>query len=143
MEISTELLENQIENANDYDEFKKTALFHSRATFCTEIDRLREEHGFKTFGQIQPEVAMSKTLFYDVLNGKKAPLKRHIIKIGLAMKLSLEEINDLLRLAGHKSLYVKIREDSIILFGITHHKSVSEIDALLAQEGCAFSLTDK
>ena len=85
--------------------------------------------------------AISRGYFHDVKNGHKNPSKETVIKIGLALQLTLDELNRCLKLAGWKELYSKNRNDAIIIDGIKRRKSVHEIDQNLKDLGGEMILT--
>lgn len=76
------------------------------------------------------ELAASVSTFYPVsdktiyswLRGNRKPLRENLIRIGFALNLSLDELNTLLKLAGHKELYSKNKADSIIMWCIDKRK---------------------
>ena len=47
------------------------------------------------------------------------------------MKLSLDEVQTLLKSAGYPALYVKLPFDSVVLYGICKRLSVVEINEIL------------
>lgn len=108
-------------------------------------DRLLElcaKYGMKP-GELQKSVDISKSLFYAVLSGERNPSKETVIKIALTLGASLEETNELLKLAKHKELYPKLKEDAIIIFGIRNKKDIYEIDELLEKNRADIRLTNK
>jgi hypothetical protein len=58
------------------------------------------------------------------------------LRIAFALGLSLEELNELLKLAHLKELYAKNVEDAVIIFGMKEHLTPAEIDELLEQKKC-------
>ena len=63
--------------------------------------------------------------------------------MGVAMNLSVEELNELLKLANLKELYAKRKEDAIIIYGINNKMKIDEIDVLLVESGSSFTLSEK
>ena len=78
-----------------------------------------------------------------MLNGTRNPKKGNIIKIAVAMKLTLEEANELLKLAGQKELYAKNKEDAIVMFGLKNDLQITQIEELLTDAGCRLHLIEE
>lgn len=142
MKLSTKEFENKIDGMQSIDELREMLTELPKTTFSDRIYEMCEEHQLN-FSQVQRECGITKSYFYDFANGTRAPKKHHVIKIGMAMHLSLEELNELLKLAQHKELYAKRKEDAIIIFGIKNNLTAMQIDELLIDAGSTFSLSEK
>ena len=57
---------------------------------------------------------------YQLLNGKRIPTRIQLIKIGLLLKLELDEIQKLLKVAGKEILYVRNVTDAKVIHAIEH-----------------------
>lgn len=68
---------------------------------------------------------------YQIFRGVKNPGRDVIICIALAMKLSLEETRQLLRIARMPLLDARNRRDSIFIFAISRKLTVPETDDIL------------
>lgn len=77
----------------------------------------------------------SYVYFYDVISGKKIPTSDKIIRLILAMHLSLEQCQAALRYCGKSQLYPRIKRDSIIIFAITHNYTLIQTQDLLLKAG--------
>lgn len=73
--------------------------------------------------------------FYDVINGRKMPTKDKVVRLGLAMKLTLDECQKALKISGRSALYPRIRRDSILIYAIENHLTIFQCDALLSKHG--------
>ena len=113
-----------------------------QTTFSVRIDQLCRQYG-KTFSQVQVSSGITKSLFYAIVNGTRNPKKDHIIKMGLAIGLSLEEVNELLKLAKLKELYAKNKEDAIVIFGLRNRLPISQIEELLIDAGVSMRLMEQ
>lgn len=141
MNTTTKEFENRIEKAQNTQELKRLLDELPQTTFLVRIDELCRQHG-KTFSQVQIKAGITKSLFYAIVNGTRKPKKVHILKIGLTLGLSLEEINELLKLAGLKELYAKNKEDAILIFGLRNHLEISQIEELLMDAGASLRLME-
>ncbi|MGN0247493.1 MAG: helix-turn-helix domain-containing protein [Lachnospiraceae bacterium] len=81
------------------------------------------------------EAFISKTYLYQVLNGERLPGRDIVLRIAYALKLSVEETQRLLTLAGKGVLYPKIRRDAAILFCLQKKMSLDETNAFLENLG--------
>lgn len=77
----------------------------------------------------------SYVYFYDVIAGKKIPTSDKIIRLVLAMHLSLEQCQTALRYCGKSQLYPRIKRDSLLIYAITHGYTVYQAQELLSNSG--------
>ncbi len=73
--------------------------------------------------------------FYDIINGRKTPTKDKVIRLALAMRLTVGECQEALKISGRSSLYPRIRRDSILIYAIENHLSIFRCDNLLKKYG--------
>lgn len=73
--------------------------------------------------------------FYDVINGRKMPTKDKVVRLGLAMKLTLDECQQALKISGRSALYPRIRRDSILIYAIENKLTIFQCDELLSKYG--------
>lgn len=141
--ISTKEFENRIECANSREELNKILAELPQMTFTERFKELCDLHGF-TLSQVQVASGITKSLFYDIFKkGTRNSKKEQVIKAGIAMGLSVEELNELLKLARHKELYAKRKDDAIIIFGLRNKLSVTDIEQLLIDSNAGLHLIDK
>ena len=57
---------------------------------------------------------------YQLLNGKRVPTRVQLIKIGLILKLSFEELQRMLKIAGKEILYARNVTDARVIYSIEH-----------------------
>lgn len=89
----------------------------------------------KTKSDIINKADMSYCYFYDVINGRKIPSKDKIIRIVLAMNLSLDDCQEALKISGKSALYPRIKRDSILIYAINKGYSIYQTNDLLAEHG--------
>ncbi len=90
---------------------------------------LRESKMKKT--DIINKADIGYTYFYDVINGKKTPSRDLVIKLILALKASVDDCQEILRIYEWAALYPKIKRDSIIIFAINHGYGLNQAEELL------------
>lgn len=141
---STEEIANEMNNAKSIEELNNilTKYGIGRKTFGDRLLELCANYQVKP-SALQLRVAISKSQFYAAINGTREISKENILKIALELGISIEETNELLKLAKHKELYPKNEDDAIILFGINMKMSIDEIDNLLKEYKSKIRLLDK
>lgn len=113
------------ENSN---EFLKSSL-------CQYLNQLQTEHGLKK-GDIIADALVERSYGYQIFSGRKEmPSRDVLISFALAMKLSLDETQSLLRIAHMAMLYPRVKRDSIILHSIAKHESVIQCNTALESFG--------
>ncbi len=75
------------------------------------------------------------TFFYDIINGKKKPSREKLVRIFLAMGLSLGECSTALRIYCYSDFYAKNKRDSAFIYAVNHSLSVNELNELLRKNG--------
>lgn len=73
--------------------------------------------------------------FYDVINGRKIPSTDKIVRLALAMKMTLEQCQTALKYSGKSPLYPRLKRDSILIFAINHNYDIYQTVELLLNEG--------
>ena len=94
------------------------------------LEKLLQKYNLKK-SQIIRAAEMSEVYAYQIFSGLRIPERKKLLGLAVAMELSLDEVQALLKCAGYSTLYVKIPADSIILYGICKKMSVVEINELL------------
>ena len=65
---------------------------------------------------------------YQIFSGKRTPSRNKLLRICVGAEFSLEETNEILKVAGFSPLFPKIKRDSIIIFGIQNSYSILQIN---------------
>lgn len=94
------------------------------------LDELLVKYDLKK-SQVIRAAEMSEVYAYQIFSGLRVPERKKLLCIAIAMKLSLDEVQTLLKSAGYSTLYVKMPFDSIVLYGICKKLSVVEINEIL------------
>lgn len=74
---------------------------------------------------------IERSYFYHILSGKKKPGRNMVIRIALCLPATLQETNQMLRLAGLSELYPKRRWDATVIYAVTHQYSMEQTNELL------------
>ncbi|MCI9078138.1 MAG: hypothetical protein HFH68_04300 [Lachnospiraceae bacterium] len=78
---------------------------------------------------------LDRTYTYQILSGAKKPSRDKVLAICFTLKLSFEEIQDLLKATGYPILYARISRDSIIIFALQHNITLTDTNELLFDFG--------
>ena len=73
--------------------------------------------------------------FYEVINGRKAPTKDKVVRLALAMKMTVDECQRALKVSGRSFLHPKNRRDSILIYAIEQQMTVIQCNNLLSDNG--------
>ncbi|MBQ6885161.1 MAG: XRE family transcriptional regulator [Clostridia bacterium] len=98
------------------------------------LDKLIKKYDLKK-SQIIRAAEMSEVYAYQIFSGLRVPERKKLLCIAVAMGLSLDEVQTLLKCASYSTLYVKLPFDSIIIYGICNKMSVVEINEILYDYG--------
>ena len=73
--------------------------------------------------------------FYEVINGRKSPTKDKVVRLALAMKMTVDECQQALKVSGRSALHPKNRRDSILIYAIEQQMTVIQCNNLLEDNG--------
>ena len=94
------------------------------------LDTLIKKHNLKK-SQVIRCAEISEVYAYQIFSGIRVPDRKKLLCLAIAMELSLDEVQSLLKCAGYSTLYVKLPFDSVIIYGICKKLSVGEINETL------------
>lgn len=103
-------------------------------TLSEELNRLLAEKDLKKAKVIR-DSELSEIYGYQIFSGVRKPERNKLLSLCLAMHLTIEEVQKLLKICGYAQLYVKNEADCIILYGFLKGKSVIEVNQLLFEAG--------
>ena len=95
---------------------------------------LMDRSGY-TISMLIDKANISKSLAYQIFNGKRTPNRNLLLRIAIVLKLSLEDTQRLLRVANRGELYPRVQRDAAIIFCIEHGMSLIEANELLEDLG--------
>lgn len=130
---TTDLLNELQDNSCSLSEYIQS---HSDTFIDEDIQNFWEELIFQSGyskSNIINKSDFSYCYFYDVIQGKKAPTKDKVVRLILAMKLSLEQCQAALKISGRAALYPKNKRDSILIYAIDRGLTITQCNALLSK----------
>ncbi|MBP5289731.1 MAG: helix-turn-helix transcriptional regulator [Clostridia bacterium] len=78
---------------------------------------------------------LSEVYAYQIFDGKRRPKREKLLCLAVAMKLSLDEVQKLLKTTGYAPLYPRNGSDCAIIYGICQGMDVVRINDLLYEYG--------
>ena len=132
--ITTSKLLTMIRGARTFEE--ATAYHHaaSEPTFSDLLFQMMQERALTPKDMIKKS-SIERSYFYHILNGQKTPGRNIVLRIGLCLRVNLNDMNRLLTLAGASSLYARVRRDAGLIFAIQHKYAMDQTNDLLIQAG--------
>lgn len=98
------------------------------------IHNLLKNKGISS-GQLIKDSGLDRTYTYQILSGAKSPSRDKVLAICFTLKLSFDEIQNLLKATGYPILYARISRDSIIIFALQHSRTLTDTNELLFDFG--------
>lgn len=90
----------------------------------------------KDHATVSRNAGLARSYVGNIVRGKKDnPSRDALIAICLAIGTTVEEVQYLLKYAGHAPLYVRRKRDVIIWFGFMKGKSIDDVDIALYDRG--------
>ena len=114
-----------------YDENKEYMIHTSLADMLSELIISKELKK----SEIIRLSELSQVYGYQIFSGKRVPDRSKLLCIAIAMSLTIDEAQTLLKCAGYAPLYVKIPQDSIVLYALCKDLSVLQTNSLLFSNG--------
>lgn len=96
------------------------------------LRRIMEEKGLEK-KQVIRASGLERKYGYEILGGSyhKKPSRDKVLALCFAMRLTGEEVQELLKRTDYLQLYPKYERDSIIFFGLSHGLVLDEVNDLL------------
>lgn len=77
---------------------------------------------------------MSEVYLHQVFAGRRNPSRSRLLCLCFGLEATVEETQELLKHCGHAQLYPKNRRDAIILYGLTNHMDLFDVNDKLFAE---------
>ena len=94
------------------------------------IKKAIKDKGVTTSSMIR-STGINRRYFYDILSGKRNPSRDNMLRILLALEISLEKAQWLLRASCFGILYPRDKRDGVIMYSLIHGASVEECNQIL------------
>ena len=128
-DLSQELLEQS--DLNAYIKENRTQFTNqSIGRVLTELHRKRRI----SKAALARKAGMSEVYLHQVFSGRRHPSRDRLICLCVGLEATLDETQQMLRLAGYAQLYPRFKRDSIISHGILHGMELNAINDRLFAE---------
>ena len=85
--------------------------------------------------QLAERAHMSEVYLHQILSGSRRPSRNRLLCLCIGMQAGVEETQELLKRSGQAILYSRSRRDAVILYGLLHQLSLTEINDQLFDAG--------
>lgn len=130
---STELLYNEIMNADNLDSYLKNNNEDvTRVSLAAYLQSMLDEHGCSKADIIRRSEMSGSNYVYEVFRSdEKAVSRDKLIALCMGFPLSVEETQKALKLGKVGELYPRDRRDAYILFAVKSGMTVADLNELL------------
>lgn len=94
------------------------------------LEQLLHQHGL-TKQYVIRKASIERKFGYQIFNGTRNPRRNTLLRIALAMKLTLEETQYLLYISQRGQLNIRKRRDAILIFCILKKISLEDSEIIL------------
>ena len=125
---STDELMNELLKANNISEYlKENSQYMVSDELSTYLNNIIAKKGLVK-SELIKKTEFSEVMGYQILSGTRLPSRDSLICICVAMDMTLDETQAILKIAGFAALYPKAKRDSIIIKGVSEKKTVAQIN---------------
>lgn len=71
-------------------------------------------------------VGLDQSYCYMLLNGKRSPSRDTVLRLAVALALSVEDANELLNSVALRTLYPRDQRDAVVVFALLHQIALEE-----------------
>ncbi|MBR3621513.1 MAG: XRE family transcriptional regulator [Clostridia bacterium] len=127
----TEELMNELLKANNIGEYlKENSRYMVSDELSTYLNNIISKKGLVK-SEVIKKTEFSDVMGYQIFSGTRFPSRDSLICICVAMDMTLDETQAILKIAGLAALYPKSKRDSIVIKGISEKKTVAQINEVL------------
>ena len=125
---TTDELMNELLKANNIGEYlKENSQYMVSDELSTYLNNINTKKGLVK-SELIKKTEFSEVMGYQIFSGTRLPSRDSLICICIAMNMTLDETQAMLKIAGFATLYKKAKRDSIVIKGISEKKTVAHIN---------------
>ena len=130
---STEILENEIKNAESIEQFKRNnETEFEKSDLAGYLKQLLAKYNQDKSAVFSRARMLETNYGYEIFNGKKTNVSRDkLIQICFGFPLTLDETKTVLRLGNVRPLYPRNERDAYIMFALKNGFTIEATDELL------------
>lgn len=133
-EKNTDTLQQELMSTNNLDRFltENDASFRD-VPLQEAIQRIFDEKGMSK-AQLAKQSGISEVYLYQLFSGRRFPSRSRLLCLCFGLDATVDEAQSLLQQARHAPLYSRDRRDAIIIFALSHHMTLFEVNDKLFTE---------
>ena len=133
-EKNTDTLQQQLMSTNNLDRFltENDASFRD-VPLQEAIQRIFDEKGMSK-AQLAKQSGISEVYLHQLFSGRRFPSRSRLLCLCFGLGATVDEAQSLLQQARHAPLYSRDRRDAIIIFALSHHMTLFEVNDKLFTE---------
>lgn len=133
-EKNTDTLQQELVSTNNLDRFltENDASFRD-VPLQEAIQRIFDEKGMSK-AQLAKQSGISEVYLHQLFSGRRFPSRSRLLCLCFGLGATVDEAQSLLQQARHAPLYSRDRRDAIIIFALSHHMTLFEVNDKLFTE---------
>lgn len=133
-EKNTDTLQQELMSTNNLDRFltENDASFRD-VPLQEAIQRIFDEKGVSK-AQLAKQSGISEVYLHQLFSGRRFPSRSRLLCLCFGLGATVDEAQSLLQQARHAPLYSRDRRDAIIIFALSHHMTLFEVNDKLFTE---------
>ena len=133
-EKNTDTLQQELMSTNNLDRFltENDASFRD-VPLQEAIQRIFDEKGMSK-AQLAKQSGISEVYLHQLFSGRRFPSRSRLLCLCFGLGATVDEAQSLLQQASHAPLYSRDRRDAIIIFALSHHMTLFEVNDKLFTE---------
>ncbi len=133
-EKNTDTLQQELMSTNNLDRFltENDASFRD-VPLQEAIQRIFDEKGMSK-AQLAKQSGISEVYLHQLFSGRRFPSRSRLLCLCFGLGATVDDAQSLLQQARHAPLYSRDRRDAIIIFALSHHMTLFEVNDKLFTE---------
>lgn len=133
-EKNTDTLQQELMSTNNLDRFltENDASFRD-VPLQEAIQFIFDEKGMSK-AQLAKQSGISEVYLHQLFSGRRFPSRSRLLCLCFGLGATVDEAQSLLQQARHAPLYSRDRRDAIIIFALSHHMTLFEVNDKLFTE---------
>lgn len=133
-EKNTDTLQQELMSTNNLDRFltENDASFRD-VPLQEAIQCIFDEKGMSK-AQLAKQSGISEVYLHQLFSGRRFPSRSRLLCLYFGLGATVDEAQSLLQQARHAPLYSRDRRDAIIIFALSHHMTLFEVNDKLFTE---------
>ena len=133
-EKNTDTLQQELMSTNNLDRFltENDASFRD-VPLQEAIQRIFDEKGMSK-AQLAKQSGISEVYLHQLFSGRRFPSRSRLLCLCFGLGATVDEAQSLLQQARHAPLCSRDRRDAIIIFALSHHMTLFEVNDKLFTE---------